>query len=328
MRIKQTIDKLPGGWMLVPLFLGALCKTFAPNAGSYFGSFTNGMLTGFVPIIAVWFFCMGGTINFKASGTVLRKSGGLVVTKLLVAYILAVALGKVIPVEGIQSGFFTGLSVLAIVACLDMTNAGLYASLMQQYGTKEEAGAYILMSIEAGPFMTMVILGISGLGAFEPQTFVGAVLPFIAGFIIGNLDDECRDFFGKAVPVIIPFFAFSLGNGIDLSVIYHTGLLGILMGIFIIVVSGIPLILADKFIGKGDGTAGVAASSSAGQCVATPFLIAEMDPRFAEAAPAATALAATCVVVTAILVPLITVAWSKRCKGGDGRAVAATGEAS
>ncbi|CAK8740818.1 2-keto-3-deoxygluconate permease [Sodalis praecaptivus] len=42
--------------MLVPLFLGALCHTFAPGAGSYFGSFTNGLITGTVPILAIWFF--------------------------------------------------------------------------------------------------------------------------------------------------------------------------------------------------------------------------------------------------------------------------------
>ncbi len=45
--------------MLVPLILGALCKTFSPDAGKYFGSFTNGLITGTVPILAVWFFCMG-----------------------------------------------------------------------------------------------------------------------------------------------------------------------------------------------------------------------------------------------------------------------------
>lgn len=57
MQIKRSIEKIPG-MMLVPLFLGALCHTFA-GGGKYFGSFTNGMITGTVPILAVWFFCMG-----------------------------------------------------------------------------------------------------------------------------------------------------------------------------------------------------------------------------------------------------------------------------
>lgn len=74
MQIKRSIEKIPGGMMLVPLFLGALCHTFSPGAGKYFGSFTNGMITGTVPILAVWFFCMGASIKLSATGTVLRKS--------------------------------------------------------------------------------------------------------------------------------------------------------------------------------------------------------------------------------------------------------------
>ena len=70
MQIKRTIEKIPGGMMLVPLFLGALCHTFSPGAGKYFGSFTNGMITGTVPILAVWFFCMGASIKLSATGTV------------------------------------------------------------------------------------------------------------------------------------------------------------------------------------------------------------------------------------------------------------------
>lgn len=63
MKIKQAIDNIPGGLMLVPLFLGALCNTFTPGAGKYLGSFSNGLITGTIPILAVWFFCMGASID-------------------------------------------------------------------------------------------------------------------------------------------------------------------------------------------------------------------------------------------------------------------------
>ena len=43
MRIKAFVDKVPGGLMLAPLLLGALCKTFAPNAPAYFKGFTQGL---------------------------------------------------------------------------------------------------------------------------------------------------------------------------------------------------------------------------------------------------------------------------------------------
>ncbi|MGC6386858.1 2-keto-3-deoxygluconate transporter [Ewingella sp. S1.OA.A_B6] len=314
MRIKRAIEKIPGGMMLVPLFIGAICHTFAPEAGKYFGSFTNGLLSGTVPILAVWFFCMGASIKLSATGTVLRKSGTLVLTKIAVAWVVAALASHFIPENGVEFGFFAGLSTLALVASMDMTNGGLYASIMQQYGTKEEAGAFVLMSLESGPLMTMIILGTAGIASFEPHVFVGAVLPFLVGFALGNLDPELREFFGKAVQTLIPFFAFALGNTINLTVIAQTGLLGIALGVSVIIVTGIPLMLTDKFIGGGDGTAGIAASSSAGAAVATPVLIAEMVPQFKAVAPAATALVATSVIVTSVLVPIITAMWSRRMR--------------
>jgi 2-keto-3-deoxygluconate permease len=314
MKIMKTMEKIPGGLMLVPLFLGAIIHTVAPKSGEYFGSFTNGLMTGTVPILAVWFFCMGAGINIKATGTVLRKSGTLVLTKIAVAWGVAFIAAQLLPEGGIKTGFFAGLSVLAIISTMDMTNGGLYASIMQQYGSKEEAGAFVLMSLESGPLVTMMILGTTGLAAFQPHTFVGAVLPFLVGFVLGNLDHDFHDFFSKATHTMIPFFGFALGNSIDLTVIAKTGLFGILLGILVIIVTGIPLMLTDKFIGGGNGTAGLAASSTAGAAVANPMIIASMKPEFMPIAQSATALVAASVIVTSILVPILTAYWSQYMK--------------
>ena len=153
MKIKKAMDRIPGGLMLVPLLLGACVHTFAPNAGKYFGSFTNGLITGTVPILAVWFFCMGATIDLRATGVVLRKSGTLLLTKIAVAWLATLVAAQFIPDEGIKTGILAGLSLLAITTSMDMTNGGLYAAVMQQYGTKEEAGAFVLMSVESGPLV-------------------------------------------------------------------------------------------------------------------------------------------------------------------------------
>jgi 2-keto-3-deoxygluconate permease len=314
MRIKAFVDKVPGGLMLIPLILGACCKTFAPDAGKYFGSFTNGLITGTVPILSVWFFCMGATIELKATGIVLRKSGTIVATKILTAWVVTMIAAQFIPEEGIRTGLFAGFSILALTAAMDMTNGGLYAAVMQQYGTKEEAAAFVLTSIESGPLMSMCILGASGVATFEPRLFVGAVLPFAIGFVLGNLDASLRELFGKCVIALIPFFGFALGNGIDLHVIMTTGLQGILLGVLVIIITGIPLMLADKLIAGGDGTAGLAASSTAGAAVANPLIIAEMVPKFKPVAQSATALVAASCLITAILVPILTGLWAKRMR--------------
>ncbi len=282
------------------------------NAGQYFGSFTNGLVSGTVPILAVWFFCMGATIDLRAAGTVLRKSGTLLITKMVVAWLVTLVAARILPEGGITGGLLAGLSVLAITTAMDMTNGGLYAAVMQQYGTKEETAAYVLMSIESGPLVSMIILGASGVAAFEPRLFIGAVLPFLIGCALGNLDAELRRFFGQCVHALIPFFGFSLGNSLDLHVILQAGPTGILLSAFVIIVTGMPLMLADVLIGRGNGTAGLAASSTAGAAIANPALIADMIPRFKPLVPAATVLVATACLVTAICVPILTAAWSKR----------------
>ncbi|AYD04535.1 2-keto-3-deoxygluconate permease [Neorhizobium sp. NCHU2750] len=316
MNIKDTIDRIPGGLMLTPLLLGALCKTFAPDAPAYFKGFTQGIMTGVVPILAVWFFCMGASIKLSSTGTVLRKSGTIVVTKFVTAWIITMIASLFLPPEGIQTGIFAGLSVLAIVCAMDMTNGGLYASLMQSYGTKEEAGAFVLTSIESGPLMSMIILGSSGVAHFEPQIFIGAVLPFIVGFALGNLDPKLRALFAPGSVLMIPFFAFALGNTIDLSTLLSPlAGLGIVLALAVIVLTGIPLILADKYIGGGNGTAGLAASSTAGAAAANPLAIAAVAPQFAPAVGSATILVAICIIVTSIVVPIITGLWYRKFGG-------------
>ncbi|STG51699.1 2-keto-3-deoxygluconate permease [Escherichia coli] len=81
---------------------------------------------------------------------------------------------------------------------MDMTNGGLYASIMQQYGTKEEAGAFVLMSLESGAAHDDDYSGHwPGLPRFEPHVFVGAVLPFLVGFALGTLTLNYENFSAK-----------------------------------------------------------------------------------------------------------------------------------
>ncbi|MHC1712340.1 MAG: 2-keto-3-deoxygluconate permease [Solidesulfovibrio sp.] len=314
MQIKGTIEKVPGGMMIIPLLLGALVNTLFPTTAKTFGSFTGALMTGALPILAVFYVCMGSTIDLKATPYILKKGGALFTTKLLTGAALGLLAAWLLPKGQIEAGLFAGLSVLAIVASMNDTNGGLYMALIGQMGRKEDVAAYSIMSIESGPFFTMVTLGVAGLAAFPWQTFVGAILPLIVGMSLGNLDRNLRDFLSKAVPVLIPFFAFALGNGLDLTNVWKAGLLGVLMGFGVVIITGTVLILADKFTG-GNGVAGIAAASTAGNAAAVPAAIAAIDKSYAPVAPSATMLVATCVIITAILVPIATAWWYKRVNG-------------
>jgi 2-keto-3-deoxygluconate permease len=157
----------------------------------------------------------------------------------------------------------------------------------------------------------MVTLGVAGLSAFPWQTLVGSILPLVLGMLLGNLDREMREFLGKAVPVMIPFFALALGAGLDLHKVWQAGLLGIGLGVAVVIVTGIPLYLADRLTG-GTGVAGAAAANTAGNAAAVPALVAAANPVYADAAKSGTLLVAASVVVTAILSPLLTAAVAKR----------------
>jgi len=157
----------------------------------------------------------------------------------------------------------------------------------------------------------MITLGVAGLSAFPWPVLLGAILPLLFGLLIGNLDHEMRTFLKPAVPIMIPFFAFGLGNTLDLHHVVEAGLMGIVLGVLVLVITGPVLILMDRLTG-GDGVAGIAAASSAGNSAAVPALVAAANPAYAAAAKPATVLVVASIIVTGMLVPLVTAWWARR----------------
>ena len=307
--IKRGIEKIPGGMVIVPLLAGALIATFAPGTGHFFGSFTGALFSGALPILAVFYVCMGATIPFETLPQVGAKGGVLLAAKVLMGVTAALVLGHFLGTDPVKTGLFAGLSTLAVVVAINDTNGGLYMALMGRYGTAQDMGAYSLMSLESGPFITMMTLG--GVLAFPWQTLLGAILPLLVGIVLGNLDREMREFLGKAAPALIPFFAFAIGSSLDLSKVWQAGLLGIALGLLVLAISSLVMFCADR-VARGNGVAGLAAAATAGNAAAVPALVAAANPAYAAAAPFATVLVAASVVVTMLTVPLVTAWYARR----------------
>lgn len=309
--IKKSLERVPGGMMLIPLLVGAVINTAHSGTGDFFGSFTGALFSGALTILAVFYVCMGATIELRTTPYILKKGGALLIVKAGVAVVIGVVVGHFLGEAPVDGGVFAGISTLAIVASLNDTNGGLYMALMGQFGRPKDTAAYSLMSLESGPFLTMVTLGVAGLSAFPWQTMLGAILPLVVGMILGNLDPDMRRFLGAAVPVCIPFFGFALGSGIDLGTVWTAGLLGVGLGFFVLIVSGSTLFATDRLLG-GNGLPGLAAASTAGNAAAVPALVAAANPVYKEAADKATVLVAASVVVTSLLTPVITAAYHRR----------------
>ncbi|MEC0177499.1 2-keto-3-deoxygluconate permease [Paenibacillus favisporus] len=314
MKIKAAIDKVPGGMMLIPLLIGALIRTFFPQVfdmPEFKSSFTGGLLTGTSALLAAFYICLGSTIRFQATGYILKKGVSLWVGKIGTTFLIALLIKAIFPD---QNNLFLGLSALAIIAAFSDTNGGLYMALMGQLGKKkEDVAAYSIMSLESGPFFTMLILGVAGLASFPIMAFVFALLPLLLGMILGNLDEKMREFLSKGQDVIIPLFSLAIGAGINLTNVVKAGFSGVILGIGVVVITGIVLFLIDRLTG-GDGVAGIAASSTAGNASAVPMAVAAVYSGYSSIAADATLQVTACVIVTAILTPLLTTWFARRAQ--------------
>lgn len=84
MRIKATLEKIPGGMMVVPLLLAAVLNTFVPDL-LRIGNFTQALFVdGASTLIALFLLCTGAQINVRSVGVSLGKGATLLATKWIV----------------------------------------------------------------------------------------------------------------------------------------------------------------------------------------------------------------------------------------------------
>jgi 2-keto-3-deoxygluconate permease len=285
--------------MVVPLFIGMLINTFVPHLLKI-GSFTEALSSaGYPTVLGMYLFTVGTKMTMKAAPRMLKRGFGILFAKIATAICLALA------VSHFFNGNLFGISTLAMMVAFSDTNGGMFMALTSVMGDKDDAGTYVPQSIETGPFVTMVFLVGAGLANIPWLVLVSVIAPIAAGAILGNLDSDLREFFGKHEPIIIPFMAFTLGQTIDLHAVLSAGPTGVVLGLFVVAITGTVCIGADKLLG-GSGIAGAAAASSAGNSASVPAAVALADVTYAHIAPSATVQVAASVIVTAVLTPILT----------------------
>ncbi|GAA1461858.1 2-keto-3-deoxygluconate permease [Nocardiopsis exhalans] len=309
----RWMNKIPGGAMLVPLVLGSLLGTFAPGALDI-GSFTTALFKdSALPLIALLIFATGTQVTLRTSGPVLATTGVVLLGKSVIPGLLIIALAMATGPDGVL-----GISVLAMMAAATNANGGLWLAITGQYGRTRDRGAYIAGAVNDGPFFALLFIGASGLGQIPFLTLLAAIIPFLLGVLVGNIDAQWREVLKPVPSIVIPFFAFALGTGIDLGDVARGGLTGILMGVVITLFTGGLVYVGYRFLlrrGKESGI-GFAAGTTSGNAVATPAIVAAADPSFAAYVGTATSQVAASVLVTALLAPVVTT-WVLRRAGSQ-----------
>ncbi|KIH96511.1 2-keto-3-deoxygluconate permease [Streptomonospora alba] len=309
-----TMNRLPGGLMLIPLLLGSLMGTFAPAALDI-GGFTTALFKdSALPLIALLIFATGTQVTLRTGGPVLATTGVVLLGKSIVPGLIIVALGAVTGPDGLF-----GVSILALLAAGTNSNGGLWLALTGQYGRARDRGAYIAGAVNDGPFFALLFIGASGLGQIPFTALLAAIIPFILGVVVGNLDSQWRETLAPVPAIVIPFFSFALGTGIDLADVASGGLSGIVLGVLITPITGGLVYLGYRLILRRGGESGIgfAAGTTSGNSIATPAIVAAADPSFQSYVGAATSQVAACVLVTAVLAPMLA-SWALKRSGATG----------
>ncbi len=306
------MNRIPGGTMVIPLILGSVIGTLFPGFLDL-GSFTTGLFKdSATPFIALLIFATGMQITVRGSGPVLATAGVILAFKTVVPALLIVGLGFLVGNEGVL-----GISILAAITIVANSNGGIWLAFTGKYGDYRDRGAYIASAINDGPFFALLFLGVSGLASIPVSLMLAAVIPLIIGMVVGNLDSKWTEVMRPTGAIVIPFFAFALGTGVNLQNIALGGAQGVALGIFSCALTGFFTYVGYKVIlrrGKESGM-GFAAGTTAGNAVATPAIVAQADPTFEVFVATATAQVAAAVLISAILAPLLA-AWVLKREGG------------
>ena len=303
------MNKIPGGIMLIPLLVGCTLHSFFPDF-LQIGGATTGVLTITNAFLGAFFVCVGANLSISGAGKALKV--GAVVT--LAKLVASIAVGLI--ASHIFNDNLLGLSAVAIISGMSNSNGGMFTVLTKMYGDDADQGAIAVVSLNDGPFFTMIALGSAGMADIPLMALVAALVPLVIGIILGNLDPKMKRLLNEAEPVIIVFLAVAVGCSMNFSQIISGGFGGIVLGLMTLIIGGIITVFFDRITG-GTGIAGAAISTVAGNAVATPLAVAAADPSIYDAAVIATPQVAAAMIITAILCPFFTAFVNKHFRRKD-----------
>lgn len=303
----ERMKKIPGGLVIIPLVLAVLIATFFPQAYQIGGYVTALFYDGNSAMMGFFLIVCGSAINIKQVGMPLYKGVTLTAVKFVVGVALGLAVGALCGPAG-----FLGITPFVWIAAITNSNSSLYISLSSQFGNATDTGAISILSLNDGPFFTLVALGATGLASIPLNSLIATLVPLLIGFIWGNLNAGFRKACATAQPIVTFFMTISIGAKTDIKTIITAGAAGIILGLISAALAVVFFFIFNLLLPRKERNAmGAAIGTTALNSAMTPAAVAEADPSMAQYTDMATAQCATASIVTLFLCPFIVAFFDK-----------------
>lgn len=287
--ILNKMKRLPGGLVIIPLVLAVIIATFFPQAFQIGGYVTALFYDGNSAMMGLFLIVCGSAINIRQVGMPLYKGVTLTGIKLLLGVAVGLLVGKLCGPAGIL-----GLTPFVLIAAITNSNGSLYISLSSQFGNATDTGAISILSLNDGPFFTLVALGATGLASIPFKALVATLIPLLIGFIWGNMDKGFRSACATAQPIVTFFMTISIGSKTDVSTLVTAGASGIVLGLISTATAVVFFFVFNLLLPKKERNAmGAAVGTTALNSAMTPAAVAQADPSMEPYVDMATAQCAT-----------------------------------
>jgi len=143
-----------------------------------------------------------------------------------------------------------------------------------------------------------LIISLSSGAQIDYKLIISTLIPFFAGFILGNLDPDFQNLLSPTPKVVIIFLFATFGASVNLIDVLSAGISGLILTVIFTVVTVILSVTVDRLILKGNGYAGAATCSICGSFVPSAALVASVLPQYAPYVVAATAQVSMAYVIT------------------------------
>ena len=326
--IWKFLNKIPAGTMFVPLIISAIiCSiciacglgTGKPGAGltlwEYLGNPMKDLFgkSGQMLVIGLMLFCTGTMIKPHDFVDVFKRGIWIILARLIPAYVISVLVFIFCP-----NGFL-GIDPVTFCVCVTSANAALYMGIIPPYADNSDRATFPIMLILSMPLLPFIVISSLGNSSADAgmlgkvMQIISLLLPFLLGFLLGNLDPKIREVFKGGNTIILPFLGFQFGSTIDLASAFKDGTVWLGAIVLILIFWAITLIIpyvVDRFALRRPGYASVASASLAGVSLSIPAMFVGYTfsgvAFTSEMSSKATLILAIALLVTNILDPFFT----------------------